>query len=370
MVDWDTVERRRSKGWDWGRIASDPRVDFHAEEGAGDPGRALRALYYQRRSKSRRGSSAAERGPRGDAEPENRWNLVRVAALLAPMFAGWFVLAYVFPSPVGAFLSAIPVLVILMLLSIALLGFALLRTAERWTPAIRNSLVAGAVLGLVLAGSFGLVAVVSGCPTLTATTSSEPGGFVKAANPLWSDGGTPVFFFYGSIACPYCAASSWSMAYALGQFGTLTGTHFDRSSPTDSAGPNTPEVVLAGATLQSRWVSLHVAESTDNQTITAAPTSGCVESAYLSAYDPGPSIPFVVIGGQYIHVGALVAPSKLAGLSPAQVQAQIFNQSGPAWDAISPTAFLLEAFLVKANGGQPASVASNSSVANWLSQIH
>ncbi|MCI4321874.1 MAG: DUF929 domain-containing protein [Thermoplasmata archaeon] len=370
MVDWDTVERRRSRGWDWDRIASDPRVDFHAEEGAGDPGRALRAMYYQRRSKSRRVPSASERGDGSDLAPEKRWNLVRVAALLAPMFAAWFVLALVFPSPVGAFLSAIPVLVILMLLSIALLGFALLRTADRWTTGVRNSLVVGAVLGLVLAGIFGLAAVVSGCPTLTATTSPEPSNFVVVANPLWADSGIPVFFFYGSIACPYCAASSWAMAVALEQFGTLSGTHFDRSSPTDAAGPSTPEVVLAGATLQSRWVSLHVAESTDNQTITAAPTSGCVESAYVSAYDPGGSIPFLVIGGQYLHVGALVAPAKLAGLTPAQVQAQIANQSGPAWDAISPIAFLLEAFLVKVNGGQPASVATNSSVANWLGQIH
>ncbi|MGI0131076.1 MAG: DUF929 family protein, partial [Thermoplasmata archaeon] len=258
----------------------------------------------------------------------------------------------------------------LFLLSTALLGFALLRTAERWNATIRNSLVAGVVLGLVVSGCLGVAAVVSGCPTLSAATTAEPFNFTKANNPVWADNGAPVFFFYGSVACPYCAASSWAMAFALEQFGTLTGTSFDRSAPGDSAGSNIPEVSLANAVLQSRWVSLHVAESTNDNQITAPPTAGCVESAYVSAYDRGGNIPFVVIGGQYVHVGALVTPSRLAGMTPAEVQGQMNNQSGPAWNAVSPTAFLLEAFLVKANGGQPTNLATNPSVANWLSQFH
>ncbi|HKV90275.1 MAG TPA: DUF929 family protein [Thermoplasmata archaeon] len=370
MVDWDVVERRRSKGWDWGRIADDPRVGFHADDSAGDPGRALRALYYQRRSRGKRASTGRGDGSDGDAPPERRWTLLRVAALLAPLLGAWFAVAYAIPSPVGTFFPAIPGLVILFLLSIALLGFSLLRSADRWNVTVRNSVVVGAALGLVVSGLLGVAAVVSGCPTLTPASTGEPFNFMKANNPLWADNGAPVFFFYGSVACPFCAASSWAMAFALEQFGTLTGTYFDRSAPGDAAGSNIPEVSLANAVLESRWVSLHVAESTNDNQITAASTNGCVESAYVSTYDHTLSIPFVVVGGQYIHVGALVTPSTLSGMTPAQVQGQMNNQSGPAWNAVSPTAFLLEAFLVKANGGQPANVATNASVAAWLAQIH
>ena len=372
MVDWDLVERRRSKGWDWDRIAEDPKVDFHADENAGDPGRALRALYYQRRSKSRRRpASSGDGGGATDLEPERRWTVERVAALLVPLLGVWFVLALVVPSPIGTFVPAIPYLAILLGIALAVLGYALLRATSRWNLAIRNSVVIGVVLGLVFAGGFGVAALVSGCPTLasTATATSEPMTFSKVGNALWSDNGAPVFFFYGSSACPFCSASSWAMVVALEAFGTLTGTYPDRSSPTDTY-PNTPELVLASATLQSRWVSLQVAESTNDNQITAAATSGCVQSSYVSAYDNGGSIPFVVIGGQYYHVGAMVNPSSLSGLTATQVQDQINNQSGTAWNAISPTAFLLEAFLVKANGGQPNSVATNSSVAQWLLQIH
>lgn len=368
MVDWELVERRRSKGWDWDRIAEDPKVGFHADDTAGDPGRALRALYYQRKSKSKRRSSAST-SEGTDVEPGTGWSLERVAAIIAPLLVVWFVIALLIPSPVGTYLPAIPDLVVVMLLGIGLLAFAMLRSANRWTPAIRNGIVAGVVLGIVVAGAFGVAALVSGCPTLTSQTTGEPGSFSKANNALWADNGAPVFFFYGSAACPYCSASSWAMVVALEAFGTLSGTYYDRSNPSDVY-PNTPEVVLSGGALQSKWVSLHVAESTDDNTIQAASTSGCMESSYVSSYDSVGSIPFVVIGGQYFHIGAMVNPASLAGLNATTVQNQINSQSGAAWNAISPTAYLLEAFIVKANGGQPSSVASSPSVAPLLAQIH
>jgi hypothetical protein len=370
MVDWELVERRRSKGWGWDRIAEDPKVGFHADDTAGDPGRALRALYYQRKSKTkRRSSSSGADGSKVDGEPGSGWSLERVAAIVAPLLVVWFVIAFFIPSPVGTYLPAIPDLVIVMLLAVGLLAFALLRSAERWTPAIRNGVVAGVVLGVVFAGAFGVAALVSGCPTLTSQTTGEPGSFSKANNALWADSGAPVFFFYGSAACPYCSASSWAMVVALEQFGTLSGVYQDHSSPTDVY-PNTPELVLSNAALQSKWVSMHIAESTSDTTITPAATTGCVESAYVSTYDNVGSIPYVVIGGQYLHVGAMVNPASLQGMSATQVQSQVSNQSGAAWNAISPTAYLLEAFIVKANGGQPASVATNPSVAPLLAQIH
>ncbi|HEV8049221.1 MAG TPA: DUF929 family protein, partial [Thermoplasmata archaeon] len=292
-----------------------------------------------------------------------------VAAILTPLFGVWFVLALLIPSPVGTFLPAIPYLVILTLGAIGVFAFALLRSTNRWTTTIRNSLAIGVVLGLVLAGVFGVSALVSGCPTLTSATSGEPSGFEKVNDAAWTVNGATAFFFYGSTACPFCSASSWAMEVALRAFGTLSGTSFDRSNPGDNY-PNTPEVVLAGAILQSPYVDLQVAESTNDNQITSAPTSGCYQSSYVSAYDSLLNIPFVVIGGQYVHVGALVNPANLAGLTAPEVQGQIDNQSGAAWNSISPTAYLLEAFLVKTDGGVPTSLANSPSVAPLLSQIH
>ena len=63
MTDWERVERLRSEGVSWDKVASDRRAGFHPPPGA-DPGRALRTLYFQRRSRS--GRSGPQ--PLGDTE--------------------------------------------------------------------------------------------------------------------------------------------------------------------------------------------------------------------------------------------------------------------------------------------------------------
>ncbi|HXQ93738.1 MAG TPA: DUF929 family protein [Thermoplasmata archaeon] len=370
MVDWDAVEKLRSKGWDWDRIAADPKVGFHAEEAAGEPGRALRALYYQRRSKGQRRPSKSENGSGKATETDQKepWSLARIGYILVPVAAIWFVAAYLYPSPVGTYFPAIPWIGLILAVTGFVLAFGLLRTDERWSKVMRTSVIGGIVIGLILVGGLTLVAEINGCPTLPPISGSEPQGWEKANTAAWTSGGTPVFFFLGSEACPYCSASSWAMWKALAAFGPVTGITLFHSNPNDNP-PSVPEVVLASASVQSQYVSFSVLEGTDDSTITIPPASSCVQQAYTSAYDTGGSIPFVVINGQYVHVGTLVDPTALTSYSPQQVQGQVLNASGPAWDAISPATYMMEAYLVKANGGQPANIADNTNVAPLLAQI-
>lgn len=367
MVDWETVERLRSKGWDWERIAGDPRVDFHADEAAGEPGRALKALYYQRRSKTARRAPAPGRAGRDAGSSERApWTILRIGMILSPLFAVWFLLALLYPSPVGVYLSAIPYLAVLLGIAVVVLAFGLLRTSERWNTTYRNGVILGAVLGLVVAGSFGLGAIAGGCPTLSFATQSEPLGWEKASNSPWTDNGAPVFYFYGAAWCPYCSAGSWAVKYALEKVGSLSGYVYDHSSSTDVY-PNTPSVVFTSAAFQSQYAAFLVDEEPSDSGHTFPSPTGCVARAYVSAYSTG--IPFIVVNGQYFHTTQLVDPGQLTGLSATQVENQIANQSGPAWNAVSPSAYMMLALIVKANGGQPASVASIPGVQSYLNQI-
>lgn len=381
MVDWDLVDRRRAKGWDWDRIAADEKVGFHADDSAGEPGRALRALYYQRRSKTkRRGSDAAVSG--GDGEepsgPPPTSRLATAGFVLVPVFAIWFLLALAFPSPVGTYLSAIPAVLLLLLAGAFVLAYGLLRSTERWNRTARSAVVVGVVLGFAVSGGVGLVAIAQGCPTLSSNLTSEPSSWVRANNPTWQSNGAPVFFFFGSVACPYCSASSWAMVAALERFGTLSGNYYGHSDSNPQDIPNTPEVVLASTTLQSPYVGLHVVESTDDSQVVDPGTPSCIDQAYVSAYDTNGGIPFVVIGGKFIHTGTLVDPLQLRSppgnpsnppLTPQEVQAAVDNQSGPIWNAMSPQVYFMEAIIVYLNGGQPASVANDPNVAPLLKQI-
>ncbi|HTT25777.1 MAG TPA: DUF929 family protein, partial [Thermoplasmata archaeon] len=184
-------------------------------------------------------------------------------------------------------------------------------------------------------------------------------------------------FFYGSIACPYCSASSWAMAGALKAFGTLSGTTTGTSNPSDVY-PNTPEVEFPNAALVSQYVAMKIYEGNDPTQITTPSLGSCQLQAYVTTYDAGGTIPFLVIGGTYVHASvSLVNPQSLVNAStnqpytPQQVQSQVDAQSGPAWDAIAPAQWTIEALLVKANGGQgPSGVTSNPNVQSLLAQIH
>lgn len=378
MVDWDQVERLRGKGWDWSRIAEDERVEFQADASGGDAGRQLRTLYYQRRSKAQRRGSAGKRAVEGgsDEASEKPPLLLRLGYLLVPFFGLWALLAFLVPSPVGVLLPWLDLL-LLTLVAAAVLIFALFRATIRWEAALRAPLIAGIALGLVTAGAIFVVASFEGCPTLQSNAAAaEPQNWVRYANPAWSVNGAPVFFFYGSIACPYCSASSWAMYYAFKQFGTFSGYTLTHSNPSDTPA-NIPEVDLSSATLVSSYVNLQVYEGTDDNQITTPPLPTCQLHSYVITYDTGGTIPFVVIGGTYVHSGqSLVNPSATinastgAPYSPQEVQNQIDAKSGPVWDQVSPAAYALEAILIKLNNGQgPSAVIGDTNVQQIVSQL-
>jgi Domain of unknown function (DUF929) len=261
MVDWDQVEKDRDKGWGWDKIAADPKVSFHADSDVGSPGRALRALYYRRKSReSRKPSPKSAVGDVEDAETrERKWNLIRIGYFAAPILLIWLALAYVAPSPVGLIVPAFPWLALAAAVAAFALAFGLWRASgPRWNPILRRTLVSGVVVGFVISGMIGLTGVLAfGCPYLPPSSSltTQPGGQGWASAPVaaWHSNGLPVIYFYGASWCPYCSASSWAIWKALTEFGTVSGASPAYSSTSDVY-PGTPEMVLASASVNSNTI--------------------------------------------------------------------------------------------------------------------
>jgi thiol-disulfide isomerase/thioredoxin len=381
MVDWDRVEQLRSKGWDWDRIAADPKVGFHADASVHDEGRALRGLYHRQKSRAgRAGTDSTSKRPSKteEAATERKWNLPRLGYLLTPLFGLWFLLAYVAPSPVGILLPAFPWLGIALAVAAFILLFGLLRTREkRWSPALRTTLISGIVLGLVVSASAGIVGYVAfGCPYLPPASSlaNTPGpGWAKASVSPWQDSGKPVLYFYGASWCPFCSAGSWAIYKALSEFGSVTGANaalgFSSLTDTDAG---TPEIIIADLGYSSSSISLVVTEDTSGVDGNFPGTSDCFEQAYVSAYS-GNSIPFVVINGQYIHGGTpIIQPPTLSaytyaasqGNGAATVLGQVQTENGSGWSAVNQQAWWMMAFLVKGTG---ESVATLSHQYSWSS---
>jgi thiol-disulfide isomerase/thioredoxin len=376
MVDWDRVDELRSKGWDWDRIADDPKVAFHADAAMGRPGRALRALYHRTRRDARR---APDRPPSSNRPSRTGpgWSLMRGGYLAVPFAGIWFLLAYVAPSPVGLILPALPWIGLILAVAAFVLLFALWRTTggKRWTPVFRTTLISGIVLGLIFSGAVALVgAFVFGCPYLppSSSLSATPAPDWKTGSmPLWTEGGKPVVYFYGASWCPYCSASSWSIWKALTEFGTVSGAVPGYSFAGAEVYPHTPEIILANATLNSPSIAFQVTEyngPTDGVTLG---TSSCVQQGYLVAYSGG-SIPFVVVGGKYVHGGATLNNPKAfenytsindSNGAPT-VEMQVRNETGQGWTGAQAQAWWIMAMLVK-ELNEPVSTLAADVTPHW-----
>jgi hypothetical protein len=389
VTDWDRVRRLREKGWDWTSIAEDPKVHFTAPQGVSDPGRALKALYQDRKSKAQRTGRPMESPTAPVARPaRERWRPGVVILGFALLIAGaiWLVVAYFYTSLrviVGLFPPQFPdILMVALLGAILLVGIWI----TGWAPlraSLGKGIAAGIVAGIIVVGAVGYAAYAASIPNLNPNATPDTGsGWEKASNSVWTTSGKPVVFFYGSQACPYCSASSWAIAEALQAFGTLSGTTNATSSPTDTF-PNTPEIALSSSSLQSAYVSWDPREDPYTATI-HLPTLSSVEQAYVSVYDSCSTcgIPFFVVGGVYMHIGTIVNPQALVdpqtqtAYSPSEVQADMTaaNPSDPVYSAIHGAAVYIEAYMAKIcelyGITPPASVTSDSQVASILAQIY
>jgi hypothetical protein len=363
MVDWERVEQLRSKGWDWEEIAEDPKVAFTADASAGDPGRALRVLYHRRRSKNPEKVEPQKKSRKNLDAFESKWSLLRVAYVLVPILAVWFIVAFLAPSPVGLILPAIPYIALGLAGVVLVLIYALLRAEKRWTKVYRNTVIGAVVLGLVFTGILGLTGSLAfGCPYLLPSTalSADGGpGWTHGGNAAWQDSGKPIVYFYGATWCPYCSAGSWTIYKALSQFGTVTGTSTSFSSLSDVYA-GTPEIILGAAQLSSSNVSFQVNEDMSGVEGTFPGTSNCYQAAYVSAYS-GSAIPFLVVNGQWIHAGTpIIDPQGLSsyaysattpsGTGATTVLGQVQAESGTAWTAVSTQAYWIMAYIAASLG--------------------
>jgi MFS family permease len=376
MVDWERVERLRSKGWDWVSIAEDSRADFTPPEGTDDAGKALKALYYSRKS---RGGGGTKKKEVAKETPKATFKklLIPVGLMIIIIGAIWFVFALEV-SLVSYWVPAFPWVMIVIIAGAIVMGAGLVLRTAYLSDVWKMPVAVGIVIGLVLSGSLAFIAYSSGAPILNPMyTESSGHGWSGAHNQMWKSNGLPVLFYYGSLACPYCSASSWAVYKALTDFGTFSTVTYSSSSSSDVY-PNTPEVDLTSIAYTSNAISWDGKEGSNNQ-VTSEPGLNIYEQAYVNYYNSCANcgIPFYVVGGIYIEQGSLVDPSLFHGSGeysqPIYTASQVMgvvsgSTSNPTLyaDIVTNGAYYLEAYLyeadIKAGVTPPSTVASNSAV--------
>jgi hypothetical protein len=209
-------------------------------------------------------------------------------------------------------------------------------------PAGRESAATAAVARQVTTVPAAVLARASAGPAVTAL---QP---VRTPGPALTIGGKPAIVFVSEESCPFCAAERWPLAVALARFGTWSHLGTTRSSSTDIY-PGTATLSFRTATYHSAHLTLRTTELADSAGRPLQPPTA-LDTRLSRAYDIPPyvnstsqsgSVPFLDIGNRDILAGAQYDPQILAGLSAAQIAAQLRDPSSSVAKAIDGSARII-----------------------------
>jgi hypothetical protein len=240
-------------------------------------------------------------------------------------------------------------------------AFVVIKVSRSNSPSSKS---AGGVTGTALPAS--VIKNITSVPASTlnavgtgSVLSFNPAPISAVSNTLLKSGGKPEMLYIGAEFCPYCAAERWGMAIALSRFGTFSPLHGIHSSSTDTD-PNTPTLTFYKSTYTSKYL---VFTPVENETVGHAllQTPTAAQQALWNKYNPN-SYPFVDIGNKYVIKAPSYDPQALAGLTWAQVAADLHNPASAPAQGADGTANLITAAICKVTGGQPGSVCNSAGV--------
>jgi hypothetical protein len=175
-----------------------------------------------------------------------------------------------------------------------------------------------------------------------------------SGSALTGKDGLPQVLYVGAEFCPYCAATRWPLAVALGRFGTFTDLKTTYSADDDSAGPHTPTLSFQGATYSSPYLDFVGVEHADGVGNPLEPLTDEQDKLFSSI--GGSSYPFIDFGGVWMQRGASFDPKDLGGMTPDQVAQEIGDTSSDVGKTIQAGADVFTAIICQMNGAKPANV--------------
>jgi hypothetical protein len=177
--------------------------------------------------------------------------------------------------------------------------------------------------------------------------------------PLKRESGKSLVFFMGAGFCPFCAAERWAIVNALKNFGTWEGLVDDKSAGHDEKYLNIPTMNFARAKYTSDYVEFVGKETADRN---FEPLQELDDKDYeiLDTYNPDQIIPFLLIDGQFMQVGAGYSPQLLEGMDHAKVKAELENPNSQVGKAIRAEIDNITALICKSIGGKSAACNSEN----------
>ena len=175
--------------------------------------------------------------------------------------------------------------------------------------------------------------------------------------PLKMAGGKSLVYFMGAGFCPFCAAERWAIVKGLERFGRWENLVEDKSADHDEKYLNVPTFNLARARYTSNIVEFVGKETADRN---FEPLQELNDKDYeiLDLYNPDHMIPFLLIDGQYMQVGAGYSPELIQNLSPDRINFELGKTNSAIGKAINSEIDNITALICKAIGGKMGACSS------------
>jgi hypothetical protein len=176
--------------------------------------------------------------------------------------------------------------------------------------------------------------------------------------PLKIPSGKSLVYFMGAGFCPFCAAERWAIVKALERFGKWEGLVEDKSAGHDEKYLNVPTFNLARAKYSSEHVEFAGKETADRN-FEPLQELGDSDFEILDMYNPDQMIPFLLLDGQYMQVGAGFSPELIQNMSHEQVQTELGKPDSALGKAIQAEIDNITALVCKSTGGTEEACSSD-----------
>ena len=193
------------------------------------------------------------------------------------------------------------------------------------------------------------------------------GKFAEVSKDTMRRDGRLFVFFMGAEHCPHCAAERWSIVRALQKFGQWGGLKQTMSAARDELFLNLPTYDFTEASYTSEHVEFVAREIKDRE---FKPLQKLLktEEKLVRQYNSERSIPFLLIGGRFMQIGAGFTPKIFIGHTFRQTETELKKTESEIRKTIDAEANIIAALMCVA--GLPQELCKESGVAELVAQTN
>lgn len=191
------------------------------------------------------------------------------------------------------------------------------------------------------------------------------GKFVEVSKEPMRRSGKLFVLFVGAEHCPFCAAERWAIVRALQKFGQWSGLKQTMSAARDEPFLNLPTYDFTEATYTSSHIEF-VSRELKNREFKPLQKLLKTEEKIVRKFNPKKEIPFLLVSGRFMQIGAGFTPKIFIGHTFRQTETELKKIESEIRKTIDAEGNIIAALLCVS--GLPPEVCKEPAVAELVAQ--